>query len=385
MEFTMFHPYYCNLWRPAFLAALTGVVLSLSACDHAKDLVEQGKKQAEDLQKTMEGKKNETVANSPPAAGSAGTAASSSPNLPSSSSAASGNATAPSTPAANPPKDYGLLLETFMKLDPGQRSDYHLQELGASPEEIRGRLTECNVTYSRVTNAGLAELSKFPNLISLNLTGCLGIDDNGLAGIKDVTGLEVLRLEGTKISDAGMVHLRNLTRLKVLGLSQGVTDDGLAKLRDLSQLEEFYLSGTFISGSGLRNVNLGTSLRIVHAPRTAFGTAGIARLSAHKNLEEVDLTDAQVSDKTVGSLKGLGKLRSLTLNHNMISDVGVRQLTGLHGLEELMLGGTQITDDCLPVFKPCKKLRHVYVKTTAVSSAGVAFIKKFAPKCLVES
>ena len=49
-------------------------VLPFSACDHAKDLVEQGKKQAQDLQKSIEGKSSETATNSPPAARSSSSA-----------------------------------------------------------------------------------------------------------------------------------------------------------------------------------------------------------------------------------------------------------------------------------------------------------------------
>jgi Leucine-rich repeat (LRR) protein len=368
------------------MTALAGTVLCFSACDHAKDLVEQGKKQAADIQKSIEAKTGETTSNTTPEAGSSTPAVNTPPTAPTSPPAiANGSGTPAAAPPAAPTRDFAQLVEGFMKVAPAEKTDSMLQELAAIPEEFRGRLTECNLSGSKVTDAGVLELAKFPNLILINLISCPGVGDSGLAGIKDLTNLESLRFDSTKVSDSGMIHLRNLTRLKVLGLGQtAVTDGGLAKLQELPQLEEFYLSGTAITGSGLRKVNMGNSLHILKADASSFGVAGMGSLGAHKNLEEVDLTTAKVSDKTVGSLKGLSKLRSLKLNHNPVTDKGVKQLTGLLSLEEISLGGTQISDNCLTVFKPCKNLRYFDVRITGVTTAGHAFIRKIAPQCTID-
>ncbi|MCE9527649.1 MAG: hypothetical protein K8R36_16530 [Planctomycetales bacterium] len=296
-------PFPYNLTSSITAITLAGTALCFSACDHAKDLVEQGKKQAADIQKSIEAKTDEATSNTAPEAGSSTPAVSTPPNTPPSPPAvANGSATPAVAPPVSPTRDFGQIVEGFMKATPAEKTDAMLQELAAIPEEFRGRLTECNVSGSKVTDAGVLELAKFPNLILINLISCPGIGDSGLAGIKDLTNLESLRFDGTKVSDAGMIHLRNLTRLKVLGLGQtAVTDAGFAKLQELPQLEEIYLSGTTISGSGLRKVNLGTSLRILKADASSFGIAGMGGLGAHKNLEEVDLTMAKVSDKTVGA------------------------------------------------------------------------------------
>lgn len=357
-------------WR-FVLIILAG--LGLTACDHAKDLVEQGKKQAADLQSSIEGQSEKAATSSAPAAGSAAPAT----TIP------AATTPTPALPAASPAeKDYGLLVEQFMKIDGRVKSDQMLVELGAMPDSFRARLTECNLTGSPVTDVGLAEVAKFPNLITMNLSFCAGITDNGLSALQGLANLEVLMLDDTKVTDAGMVHLRELAHLKVLNLSKtAVSDAGIARLKALPELEELYLSSTSITGSGFRNVPLGTSLRILVADHSGFGIAGLNGLRAHKNLEQADLYAAQVSDKTVGGLKGCGKLRKLRLSFNGLTDVGVKQLTGLNSLEELNLGGNPVTDNGLTAFKVCKNLKYLGELETNISPNGRAAIAKIAPGC----
>ena len=49
----------------------------------------------------------------------------------------------------------------------------------------------------------------------------------------------------TKVTDAGLEHLKGLTKLRFLELTNArVTDAGLAHLRGLTQLEDLQLYGT---------------------------------------------------------------------------------------------------------------------------------------------
>lgn len=350
--------------------------LFLSACDHAKDLVEQGKKQAADIQKSLETKTEEAKSN--PAAA---------PATPQNSGATTAPAAAPPATTATPPPaaaDPAMLIEAFLKEVPAKKSNATLQTLGALPEEFRARITECDLDGSGVNDAGLAEVAKFPNLVKLNLVACTLITDNGLAAIKDLQKLEVLVLERCAISDAGLVHLRKLSNLKILNLNQtAVTDAGFLKLAPttLSHLEELYLTSVKIDGSCFRRVPLGDSLRVLVAGGTSLGL-NLDLLKTHRNLEEVNLFGAQVSDKTVVALKGHSKLRILHLGSNGLTDNGARQLTGLSGLEDLTFRGNPgISDKCLATFRPCTKLTHFGEGETTITPAGRAYIKKFAPNC----
>jgi hypothetical protein len=361
-------------------ASIAMACLFLSACDHAKDLVEQGKKQAADIQKSLETKTEEAKSNPETAASTHQDS-----GAPTTPAAALPTATAAPLPAAAEP---AMLIEAFLKEVPAKKSNATLQALGALPEEFRARITECDLDGSGVSDAGLAEVAKFPNLVKLNLLACTLITDNGLAAIKDLQKLEVLVLERCTISDAGLIHLRKLSNLRILNLNQtAVTDAAFLKLTptSLAHLEELYLTSVKVDGSCFRRVSLGDSLRVLVAGGTSLGL-NLDILKTHRNLEEVNLYGAQVSDKTVVALKGHSKLRILHLGMNGLTDNGARQLTGLASLEDLTFRGSPgISDYCLATFKPCTKLTHFGDGETKITPAGRNYIKKFAPNCTFDN
>ena len=62
---------------------------------------------------------------------------------------------------------------------------------------------------------------------------CQQITDAGMVHLKDLKNLEVLYLNHTRITDAGLVHLEGLTNLEYLNLEQThVTDEGVKKLQE---------------------------------------------------------------------------------------------------------------------------------------------------------
>jgi hypothetical protein len=70
-----------------------------------------------------------------------------------------------------------------------------------------------------------------------------------------MTQLRYLDLHNTKITDAGMVHLKGLTQLTGLSLwGTKVTDAGLANLRGLSQLRDIDLNGTEVTDAGAKDL-----------------------------------------------------------------------------------------------------------------------------------
>lgn len=373
-----------SMIRP--LAALFAAGFLLAGCDHAKDLVEQGKKQAEEIQKSLETKtETKTAADPAPTAEPMTPAAAS---FPSALPAATAPAAAASLPATTPVVDPAALIESFQKDSPQGKSNATLQALGTLPEEARAKITECNLEGSAVSDVGFAEVAKFPNLIKVNLTACTQITDNGLAAIKDLKNLEVVILERCAISDAGLVHLRNLSNLKVLNLNQtAVTDAGFLKLSPttLSHLEELYVNSVKVDGSCFRRIPIGDSLRILVAGGSSIGLH-LDNFKNHRNLEEVNLYSSGVNDMTIAALKGHSKLRILHLGSNGLTEVGARKLTGLTGLEDLTFRSNPgISDKCLATFKPCTNLTHFGDKETMITLAGRNYIKKFAPNCTFDS
>jgi Leucine-rich repeat (LRR) protein len=72
--------------------------------------------------------------------------------------------------------------------------------------------------------------------------------------LQSFRSLEDLDLSMTKITDAGLIHLRGLRNLSKLSLQMtGITDSGLVQLRGLTNLQRLWLRGAKIA----RNASLG--------------------------------------------------------------------------------------------------------------------------------
>ncbi len=89
-----------------------------------------------------------------------------------------------------------------------------------------------NLRKSTVTDAGLGHLKGLTRLQSLDLYGTK-ITDVGLDSLKGLTNLQSLDLSNTKVTDAGLEHLKGFTKLHTLYLmlATEVTDEAMKNLR----------------------------------------------------------------------------------------------------------------------------------------------------------
>lgn len=101
-----------------------------------------------------------------------------------------------------------------------------------------------------VKEPGLKHLKKMPKMTNLNLQST-GVTDEGLAGIKDLTQLKSLMLP-EKISDAGLVHVKNLKDLESLNVYHStVTDAGLVHFEGLTRLRDLDVGETKVTDAGV--------------------------------------------------------------------------------------------------------------------------------------
>ena len=95
----------------------------------------------------------------------------------------------------------------------------------------KGTVVDLWLFSSRVTDAGLVHLKGLTNLEKMHLWDT-AITDAGLVHLKGLTNLAHLSLTTTKVTDAGLVHLKGLTKLGWLDLADTkVTDAGVKKLQ----------------------------------------------------------------------------------------------------------------------------------------------------------
>jgi hypothetical protein len=103
---------------------------------------------------------------------------------------------------------------------------------------------------AQFSDAALAYLTGMKNLEVLDLNGTR-VTDTGLAHVGMLTELRSLDLRATRITDAGLGHLRRLTKLERLDLRlTNVSDSGLNELHGLLRLKEIAIDGTEVTHDG---------------------------------------------------------------------------------------------------------------------------------------
>ena len=87
--------------------------------------------------------------------------------------------------------------------------------------------------------------------VSLELTK---ITDAGLVHLKGLTNLQTLNLRFTKVTDVGLEHLKGLTELQTLSLPGRITDAGLVHLKGLTNLQTLDLIGNNVTAAGVADL-----------------------------------------------------------------------------------------------------------------------------------
>jgi hypothetical protein len=134
------------------------------------------------------------------------------------------------------------------------------------------------------TDATLADVGRLTRLHIVIEVYSPSVSDAGLAHVKGLTKLRHLRLNGTRVTDAGPVHLKGLSNLSVLGLSRTqVTDAVLVHLKGLTKLERLALITTGVTDAGVKELDAGLGHLGVSLAGRIGGQAQIKPDAAREN------------------------------------------------------------------------------------------------------
>ncbi|MFL6466494.1 MAG: amidohydrolase family protein [Pyrinomonadaceae bacterium] len=155
-----------------------------------------------------------------------------------------------------------------------------IEKLGGKVEwNSEGEVVKIDLNNTKVTDADLAVLEKFP-------------------------GLQSLDLRITPITDEGIAHVRTLRKLKFLNLFRtNLSDKGMENLRGLIDLETLLIGGTKVTDGGLVNIERHPKLRKVSVFRTAVSDAGIKSLEKISSLEVLLIGESKITDEGTKTLQ----------------------------------------------------------------------------------
>jgi hypothetical protein len=215
-------------------------------------------------------------------------------------------------------------------------------DLAGLAQRYGDRFRSLDLRNTTVTNDALRHLRGLRNLERLGL----GIDEMGFftsssglsGGIPDHFRYKINRYPSgsstippiSPITDAGLVHLQNLSRLITLSLSGlPITDTGLASLGGLPNLEALYLSRTKVQGPGLSRLRSLPKLVTLYLDGSEMTDQGSSHLSGASSLQHLSLNGVPLTAQRLIPLKALPRLRQLDVIGCGLRDEEVKELRAM--------------------------------------------------------
>jgi Leucine Rich repeat len=129
------------------------------------------------------------------------------------------------------------------------------------------------------------------------------LSDSGLARLQGLD-LHYLCLLQTKVTDAGVRHIRSLTNLEDLYLSHtSVGDAGMADLATLPKLSVLHVNETNVTDLGINSIVKLPALKFLDLSGTRMGDDGAALLASKVRLQVINLEGTRVSPSAIRALR----------------------------------------------------------------------------------
>ncbi len=262
---------------------------------------------------------------------------------------------------------------------------------------------------------GNAETNARGEVVRLNLRGTY-VADSDLDRVAAMPALEKLDLSLTRITDLGLLRLRDLKNVREIDLwfAELVTDEGLAAMKNWPRIERLNLRGTKVTDntlslfagkesivaldvgyaevtdSGLQHLPKYSNLRELGLGGNKMTEVGLQVLRSLPNLTRLDLSGKQrtdsglwfvgITDLGVEPVATLAALRELNLSGTPVSGRGIEKLRALKKLERLnLLACKRLGDDGAAHLAALPALQWVELKDTGLSEKGFAALRKARP------
>lgn len=233
-------------------------------------------------------------------------------------------------------------------------------------------LKRLDLSMTRITDQGLLRLKDLPGIEELNLRYAELITDEGMSAIKGWKRLRTVDLRGTKVTDTTLGYLGGLTSLESIdvGFAQ-ISDNGIEALAALPKLKRLTLGGNKLTDTGMQALRLMTALEYLDLSGPQRTDSGLWSVS--------------LTEPGIAAVAAVGSLRELRIGGANVGSNGLEELRrGLPKLERLSLHRCKrVTDEAVAVLSEWRSLVEVDLKDTKISEAGVARLRAALPGCKV--
>ena len=213
------------------------------------------------------------------------------------------------------------------------------------------------IEWIKWTDATLRYMPRTSRLGTIVISGADGISAEGIASLADLQGLHTLRW---LTRDEDLLGVRKLTELKALDL-QGldISDDGMQHLAGLPALEELVLNGTAVTSAGLEHVAQGLP-----------------------ELESIVYIDSVITVPVIDALNKMPKLRQLGLLARF-DEESWSKLASLQEVRELNLSKCEIPNRDLSPLLQLTKIQMLDLDATNLEREDIDRLHEELPFCTI--
>lgn len=246
-------------------------------------------------------------------------------------------------------------------------------------------LEELALGGERIGNAGLVHLAKLPNLRYLLLQG-KNFTDSGIAHLKNVPSLRILNVSRLKqLTDAALPYVAEIPNLEAVSFywSQNITDEGVVHLKKMRSLKKLNIGQSKVTDIGVAHLAQIKTLEYLDLPSEGITNADLQHLSNLTNLKELDVTRYHYvapklgkdyyTDKGLAALANCTRLEDLSIGSIGITDAGLDHIVKLNNLKNLhLLGCDNVTDKGLAKLSRLKSLTKLVIWHSNLTISGLA-------------
>ncbi|HEY4311893.1 MAG TPA: hypothetical protein VGN12_20770 [Pirellulales bacterium] len=238
------------------------------------------------------------------------------------------------------------------------------------------RLKRLRLVNMKLNDDCLLAIAKFEKLESLSLINFNGfgkqeIGDTGIAQLRDLTRLETLNLQGTRLTDTGLASLSGLENLKSLNISGTlVTNDGLKYLAGMRNLTTLEVDAQGVNDAGLAHIVLRKHLQRLKL-RVITSDAAFEQISKLAELRELEATIYNTSDAGWENLEKLPALDSLRIAGLGVNDGAMTQIGRLPAIKKLAISFATVTDEGMANVANLRNLERLSIYSVPITCDGL--------------